>query len=237
MSRLSLELFVSAERDFEVRQYQILNALANVRTDFSHNRIYPTLGELIELYMTLTRISRSAGDIRQELPRRIQGLDLKAQRIIFESLDMSPRDIEAVEELINWSLPHIQKTIEEGQTIFNFVDENIGVEEVGILPTYTEEGYLMIPEPRRRLLHVLRYEVSIFTGADEQYRNLKTVSIQSVPLGLIEQSPMSIKRQLIEQHRDLPNPATYLFRTDLDFPFAETILPVAKRKFLRRLYQ
>jgi hypothetical protein len=236
MSRMGLELFISAEQDFEVRQYRILNALANVRSDFSHNRIYPTLGELIELYVTLSRISRNAGDIRQELPRQIKGLDLKAQRIIYESLNLSQRDIEAVEELINWSLPHIQRTIEEGQTIFNFVDENLGVEEVGILPSYTEEGYLLIPEPQRRLLHVLRYEVTIYTSADERYRNLKTFSIQSIPLGLIERSPMAIKQQLIERHRDLPNPATYLFRTDLDFPYNETILPVAKRKFMRRLF-
>lgn len=236
MSRLGLELFISAEQDFEVRQYQILNALATVRDDFTHNRIYPTLGELIELYMTLARVSRSAGDIRHELPRRIQGLDLKAQRIIYEPLNMSQRDIEAVAELIAWSMPHIQRAIEEGQTIFNFVDENIGVEEVDIVPTYAEEGYLMIPEPRRHLLHVLRYEVSIFAGSDEQYRNLKTISLQSIPLGLVEQSPLSIKRELIARHGDLPNPATYLFRTELDFPYSETILPVAKRKFMRRLF-
>lgn len=236
MSKLGLELFVNAEHDFEVRQYQILNALAEVRSDFSRNRIYPTLGELIELYSTLAHISRSADGIRQELPRRVAGLDLNTQRIIYESLNLSQRDIEAVGELIDWSLPHIQRAIEEGQTIFNFVDENLGVEEVGIVPSYTEEGYLMIPEPTRRLLHVLRYEVSIFTGSDQRYRNLKTISIQSIPLGLIEQSPASIKKQLIEQHRDLPNPATYLFHTELDFPYVETILPVAKRKFMRRLF-
>jgi hypothetical protein len=41
---------------------------------------------------------------------------------------------------------------------------------------------------------------------------------------------------LIAEHRELPNPATYLCQTELDFPFQETILPVAKRKLLRRLY-
>ena len=236
MSKLGLELFISAEQDFEVRQYQILNALSIVRDNFSHNRIYPTLGELIELYSNLSHISRNAGNLRQELPRRIAGLDLKAQRIIYEAINLSQPDFEAVEELINWSLPHIRRAIEEGQTIFNFVDENLGVEEVGIVPSYTEEGYLMIPEPTRRVLHVLRYEVSIFTGSDQRYRNLKTISIQSIPLGLIEQSPMSIKKQLIEQHQDLPNPATYLFSTDLEFPYIETILPIAKRKFMRHLF-
>src|SRR5687767_2894631 len=101
MSKLGLELFLSAEQDFEVRQYQILNALSVVRDNFSHNRIFPTLGELIELYTSLSHITRNAGNFRQELPKRIAGLDLKAQRIIYESLNISQPDIEAVEELIN----------------------------------------------------------------------------------------------------------------------------------------
>ena len=33
----------------------------------------------------------------------------------------------------------------------------------------------------------------------------------------------------------MPNPATFLMDTELDFPFDTTILPVAKRKLMRHL--
>jgi hypothetical protein len=236
MQRLTIELFVRDYSDFESRQFEILQGLSRMRRDFTHNRIYPSLAELIELYSTLTRVARSADDIRKGAPRRIRGLDLKAKRIIFESLNLNKSDMEAVEELIAWALPHIEEAIDEGRTIYNFVDEHLALEEVGIVPSYVEEGYLMVPDLRNRVLHVLRYETSIFTSSDERFRNLRTEIIETLPLGLVQQSPGSIKQQLMSRHRDMPNPATYVVSTELDFPFQETILPIAKRKFMRRLF-
>jgi hypothetical protein len=233
---LSLEMFVGAYRDFESRQYQILGELGKARNSFSHNRIYPSLAELLDLYGSLRAIVDRTQDIRGALPKRIAGIDLNNRRIVYEPLDLNQADLQAIEDLIHWALPHIQQAIEEGRTIFNFVDENLKLGEVGIIPSYVEEGYLLVPDVRAGLLHVIRYEVTIFTGAEERYRNLKTTSLKSVPLRSLQFSPVDLKHELIGEHRELPNPATYLIETDLDFPFQETILPVAKRKFLRQLY-
>jgi hypothetical protein len=235
MSNLSLEMFVGAHRDYESSQFHILNGLQKIRHTFSQNRIYPPLAELIDLYTTLRKIAASSGDISQELPRRIKGIDLQSKRIIYETIEPGHNHFRAIEELIHWALPHIQQAIEEGETIYNFVDSNMKMEEVGILPSYVEEGYLLIPELRQSLLHVIRYEVSIFTGADQHYRNLKTTSVRTVPLSTLHFSPASIKMDLMRSHPDLPNPATYFLATDLDFPFQETMLPIAKRKLLRQV--
>jgi hypothetical protein len=228
-------MFVGAHRDYESSRFHILSGLQKIRHDFSRNRIYPTLAELIDLYTTLRRIAASSGDISQELPKRIKGIDLESKRIIYEAIEPDGAHLRAIEEMIHWALPQIQRVIEEGGTIYNFVDSNMRVEEVGILPSYVEEGYLLVPELRRGLLHVIRYEVSIFTSAEQHYRNLKTTSIRTVPLSSLHFSPASIKMELMRSHPDLPNPATYYFETDLDFPFQETMLPIAKRKLLRRI--
>lgn len=234
MSELTLEMFIGAQRDYEATQFTILNGLRKIRQDFTQNKIYPPLSDLIELYHTLKKITQSSQGLKDELPKRIKEIDLKGKRIIYEPLDLD--GLAPIEDLIGWALPVIQKAIEEGQTIFNFVDENMKVQEVGILPSYIEEGYLLLPELRRGLLHVIRYEISIFSGADQQYRNLKTTSLSTMAIPGLDFSPGRVKLDLIEQHRELPNPATYFFSTDLDFPFNETILPVAKRKLLRQIY-
>lgn len=236
MIKLNVELFLAARSDYESSRYRILSGLQHARQEFSRNRIYPPLAELIELYRTLKAITQGSAGIRSELPKRISRFDLKERRVVFEPIDLSGDDLAAIEELINWALPNILAAIEMGQTIFNFVDENLQLQEVGLLPSYVQEGYLLVPELRRGLLHVVRYEVSIFTGADQQYRNLKTETIETVPIARLGFSPGSIKQELMQSHRELPNPATYYFDTDLDFPFAETMLPVAKRKLLRKLY-
>jgi hypothetical protein len=49
-------------------------------------------------------------------------------------------------------------------------------------------------------------------------------------------SPQALKLSLMEERRELPNPATYFFDSDLDFPYEATMLPVAKRKLMRYLY-
>ncbi len=236
MSSLNIQMFLNTPRDYEAGRFRIMNGLKEIRTDFTHNRIYPRLAELIDLYTTLRTITRRSSDLRDHLPKRIARLDLESRKVVYEPLDFDHTDLQAVEELIHWALPHLQRTIEEGQTIFNFVDDHLRVEEVGLLPSYVEEGYLLVPELKNGTIHVIKYEVSIFTGDEQRYRNLKTTAVKAIPFTSVSASPNSIKLDLITEHRDLPNPATYFFETDLDFPFAETILPVAKRKLLRRLY-
>lgn len=236
MTSLHLDMFIGAFRDYEASRYRVMSGIQRIRHDFSQNRIYPTLAELIDLFQTLQRITGHGEAIRRELPKEIRRIDLEANQIIFDPASMERSDFEAIEELIHWALPAIQQAIEEGKTIFNFVDENLTLAGVGIVPSYLEEGYLLVPDVRCGLLHVLRYEVSIFSGTEQKFRNLKTTAVRAVPLNSINTTAGNLKLELIRSNRDMPNPATYLFETELDFPYDETILPVAKRKFLRRLY-
>ena len=44
-----------------------------------------------------------------------------------------------------------------------------------------------------------------------------------------------IKLGLVKEYEELPNPATFKMECDIDFPFEETILPIAKRRLVKRL--
>lgn len=236
MMPLRLETFIEAYRDYELGQYQVLAGLQNARKELSHNRLYPTLSGLVSLYHSLVDITRARNGLKDELPRRVVGLDFRSREILYETISLTQEELDAVAELILWGLPKIQEAIEEGKTIYNFVEEQITLEEVGLLPSYVDEGYLLVPDSRRGRLHVIRYEVSIFSGADQKYRNLKTQTIKSFPLEGIDASPWHIKQELMHELKDLPNPATYTFTSEIDLPYEEALLPIAKRKLLRRLY-
>ena len=114
-------------------------------------------------------------------------------------------------------------------------EEDLHMEEVGIVPSYVDEGYLFVPDYESSQIHILRYNVSIFTGADERYRSLRTSHVKSVRHVPVALSPHTIKMELMEERKDLPNPATYSFDFELDFPYEATVLPVAKRKLMRYL--
>jgi hypothetical protein len=235
MHRLTLDTFLTGTQDIEARQYQVLGGLKSCHEEFSHNRLYPTLAELVSLHNALVQVINGMSDIQGRLSHELKEVDLEQGKLVYEN-PASDSDLERAAELIAWALPKIQHTIDEGVDIFNFVDEHIQIEQVGIMPMYREEGYWFVPDPKAALLHLLRYEVSLFTSANERYRRLKTTKLGELTQGLVRYSPESIKLSLIERYQDLPNPATYICETDLDFPYAETLLPIAKRKLIAQVF-
>lgn len=235
METLSLELFTQVGVDFEVRQYRILDALKGIQRTFSHNKLYPSLSDLIDLYNDLASLKGQIEQLGRNLPREIKEIDLRNKKITYQLLHGDYEHLKSVDDIITWALPFINQTIREGTTIYEFVDEHFQVEQVGIKPSYMEEGYVFIPDNGSRKLMLFRYELSIFTGPKEKYRSLKTQLVKAVDLGGAQLPPGSLKMELIRENRDLPNPATYAFNTNLDFPFEETLFPVARRKFMHIL--
>ena len=237
MEQISLEIFFDSETDWEMNQYRILAGIKKARTEFGQKKIYPSLATLIKLVRELNQIKAERHNLRQNFPKQIKGFDFKEQKIIFEtSKNLELNDnIEVIFDLIDWALPHINETIEEGTVLFDYVDKHMLLEQVGILPIYKEEGYFMITDNIASELQVHRYECSIFSSGTEKYRSLKTEVVKTEKQGIIKRLPETIKQELIKERTDLPNPATFLLDSDLDFPFTETIMPVAKRKMITRI--
>jgi len=235
-SVLNLDLFTNVQTDLEISQYKILGGLKDISKDFQQNKIYPHLSRLIELHSTLSDILQRLKDLRSEFPKRIKKIDFVNQVIEHEVVFVDGSDLSKVEDLISWALPRIKAKIEEGKAIYEFVDEEIKLEEVGIIPNYTDEGYFFVPNNEESKLLLFQYEVTIFESSKDTYRSLKTGLLKALEQGQARLSPNTIKLNLISENKQLPNPATYAFDTDLNFPFNETIFPVTKRKLLQNLF-
>lgn len=235
-SKLDIELFTHLTSDLEATQYKVLAGLKEISKDFKKNKIYPHLSHLIDLHTTLSDILTSLQDLRSEFPKRIKKIDFVNEEIEHEVVFVAGSDLAKVEDLIEWSLPKLREKIEEGKAIYEFVDEEIKLEEVGIVPGYTDEGYFFVPDNEESKLLLFQYEVTVFESSDDDYRALKTAFLKALEQQMTHLSPNSIKLDLINENKELPNPATFAFNTDLYFPFRETIFPVTKRKLLRQLY-
>jgi hypothetical protein len=235
MAALDLEMFTNGAHEPERAQVDIGAALSSITAAFRKNRLYPGLGDLIELGSTLETIRTNRNQYQSVLPRKLAGVDFETKTLKFESVPAGPEVIERMFALVDWALPMMHAVTEEGVAMFDFVTQNLSVDVVGIMPMYRDEGYALIPDIRANLMHVLRYEMSLYAGDGDKYRALKTVELEPRALTPTKGSPEDIKIALVKDHTDLPNPATYFMNTDLDFPFEETILPVAKRKLMRHL--
>lgn len=235
MESLRLELFTGAVYDVERTQYQILAGLKRARDAFAHNCVYPHLAHLVKLYTSLQTVLESSERVRTAQNGRVTGIDLEKQELTYEWPELENADMSVVESLIRWSLPRIQDTIEEGKAVYEFVEDNLDLETVGIVPSYVQEGYLMVPDREADELHVLRYTLSIFTDDDQRFRTLKTVHCKTVDQASVDVHPSSVKLDLVAERRDLPNPATYLFQTDVPVPYEQTLLPIVKRRLLQHI--
>jgi hypothetical protein len=235
MNGLSLEMFLAPDLDLEINQYKILNGLKEYRQLFNKKKVYPALDELINVHISLEQLLRQKNQMTGSFPKKIQEYDLKNKEIKYEIIEKIKPNIELFFSLVNWALPKIKEAIDEGIILYEFVEKEYKIDEIGILPLYKEEGYFFVPDVSSTLLQVYRFESSIFNSHREKMRSLKTRFIKSVELEGGLRSPEILKLDLINQFKDLPNPATFLCSSELDFPFQETMFPVAKRKLMGHL--
>ncbi len=235
MAGLRLENFISCDIDLEINQYKVLSGLKAYQLEFNKKKLYPSLTDLVSLVNQLQDILTQKSNIEVSFPKKIKEYDLKNKQIIFEKKERIGTNIEFLFQLIQWSLPKIKEVIEEGLAIHEFVEKNLEVKQVGVIPLYKSEGYFIIPDNIESILQIHLFECSLLSTDNEKYRALKTKFVKALENALIEKSPESIKIELIKEFDNFPNPATFICRTDLDFPFSETIFPIAKRKLMAQL--
>lgn len=234
MKGLNLNTFISQNADFELNQYKVLGGLKEYMHEFNKKRLYPAFSDLVALVNQLQDIRNQKNNLEVSFPKQIKEYDLKNKKIIYNNTEDASH-VEFLFDLIDWAIPKIKNAIEEGVAIHEYVEENLKIENVGILPIHKSEGYFLVPDNKELLLQIHRFECSLFSSECDQYRALKTKYVRAVRKNQINESPEAIKLDLIHEFDDLPNPATFICETDLDFPFSSTIFPIAKRKLMAQL--
>jgi len=234
---LSLESFYSADRDLELNQYHILAGIKEFRNEFKRKRLYPSFTNLLNITSQLQDIIEQKNHLEYKFSKKIKSFDFKNNKIIFETLENEQPEINCLFDLIEWSLPKLKSEIEEAMVICDYVENNLKIEQVGILPIHKSEGYFIIPNNEVSSLQVHKFECSLFSSEYEKYRALKTKLLKTYDQGILESSLENIKLDLIHEFQELPNPATFRCETELDFPFTETVFPIAKRKLMSAITQ
>ncbi len=236
MEALNLSNFIKAADDVELSKYRVLAILRGYSESLHRNKLYPALAELISIKNELELLIEQMSLFDSEFILNLNFAEFSENFDSDQNLEFKDKDLDIVADFIRWALPEIKNSIIEGKAIFDFVDENIELNEIGIMPIYKDEGYFMIPDIKNDLMKTYRFEMSLFSTQENPLRTLKTKLVDLISLKAPESnSPLDLKHSLLEKYPDLPNPATYCFDTTLDFPFVDTILPVAKRKLVRRL--
>lgn len=231
MKTLSQHWFYENLPDFEYKKYLLLAYLQDVHHQFNQTRLYPALSELVQHYRNLKAFKDKKQDLFNAFPSYISGIDIKHFKLKFNKVISNDELMQHLEEVIDFSLPAMQKHIEEGKEIYEFIEREIALDPVGILPMYRNEGYLLI---RGDEIRVYEYTVQLFTRYEEHYRAISTTYLTSYRADYVNTFE-NIKIDMIKQRRKLPNPATFGISLPFEYPVEDTVLPISKRLLMKYL--
>jgi hypothetical protein len=220
--------------DFEYKKYQLLAYLQNVKNSFNRVELYPFLSDLVFHYRNLKSINDNKELIQEAFPKEISLEKIKSLELTYRKIIEDDAIMKEIEEIINFSIPKVKFHLDEGSTIYEYVESQCEISPVGLSPLYAHEGYLFISQPPQKEADVFRYQITIFEQSNETLRGINTRFIYTTERSLAN-SFEQIKLKLIREFTDIPNPSTYLITTKLKFPFEATLMPVAKRLLVKHL--
>lgn len=220
--------------DFEYKKYVLLAYLKTVKNSFSRVELYPFMADLVFHYRNVMAVKENKTLIREAFPKEISLEEIKKLELSYKKLIEDDSVMAELESIIEFAIPQIKDSLQEGSEIYEYVESQCEISPVGVTPLYAQEGYLFVTQSPEKETNVYRYQMSIFEDSQEQLRSLNTQFVERVQRNTLY-TYERMKLDLIKKFKDLPNPATYLILSKMKFPFTETLMPVAKRLFVKHL--
>jgi hypothetical protein len=233
MERLSKDWLTEKHVDFEYKKYVLLAYLQHVSECFRMVKLYPTLADLVEHYKLAKSIRENKDQLASHFPHRLTGLDSEAFRLKYEPIFSDDKLMNEIENILDYSLPKFAEGLQEGKQIYDFLEKEIHLLPIGLLPIDASAGYLFLKDASAKT-EVYCFTVTLFEQPDAMWRGINTQFICSYTHSFTN-TYEGIKSELLRTNRSLPNPAVYAAETELSIPISETFLPIAKRMLIKEV--
>lgn len=237
MALLSNDWITMPLLDFEYKQYILLDYLKQLETCFHENKIYPYLSDVKAKLKSLSSLIDLKNDLDTTEFKRLNkpiGFDFNEFELAYKKRVSDTEALSEISAIMGFALPLFQKYSCAGETLKNEIETKLHLIPVGILPLQNKEGYLFLNATKQTRIY--RYRYSIISAVDENlsYQDLRTTYITTVS-NSVSNTLENIKYTLIKEIKELPNPAVYFIEAEKEFPFIETLLPLAKYKLMSAL--
>jgi len=232
MKQLSQTWFAEGYIDFELKKYTLLAYLQQINQYFTENKLYPQLSDLIFHYNNIVAFRENKKYLEEHFPKKLTGIQIEKLQVLYEQMIADDELMQELEAIINYSAGEMKTTISNGTEIYEFVEENLTITPIGIIPIDIQEGYFFLSAGNTKSTHVYQYRLSFFEKHDEKFRSIKTNYLEVMHRSMAN-TYESLKSELIRNRSELPNPAVYSIETGLSFPVEETLLPIAKRSLVK----
>src|SRR5918993_267470 len=162
MKTLSETWFADGYIDFELKKYTLLAYLQEVNKFFNENKLYPQLGDIIFHYNNLVAFRENKKYLQEQFPKKLTGIQLEKLQNLYEQLIEDDELMQQLEEIIHFSAGAMKTTISNGAEIYEFVEDQMTITPIGIVPLDIQEGSFVLSAGQTRSTYIYRYRLSFF---------------------------------------------------------------------------
>ncbi len=232
MKSLGINWFIEGRIDFEHKKYVLLDYLQEINRHFDKSRLYPNLTDLIFHYNNLMSFKENKSSLQQAFPQRLTQVEIVALKLTYQKIVQDDDSLKEIEQIIAYAMNQMDPAIKTGKEIYDFVEQHLNIETVGVIPLIPYHGYFSLRNGHEKGHWVYEYQITLFEGKDDKYRGINTRFVDVYERNIIN-TPEAIKSDLIYRYKHLPNPAVYHLESDITFPLEQTLLPVAKKSLVK----
>ncbi len=229
---LSETWFMEGFIDFELQKYRLLAYLKDVKNGFDQTRLYPHLAEIVAHYNNLLSFQQNKRFLQDKFPKRMDTLNLQKMEFVYKRMLQDDEVMQELEHITSYAIEEIHNTITEGAQLYEYVEKQMLIEPVGIMPLYKNEGYVFVRFGSYSEVKIYNYSITLLEHKDARYKGIRMEYMDSRTKNLAN-TYEQIKLDIIPSYIMLPNPAVYMVEYPMLVPLNETLLPVAKRLLVR----
>ena len=236
MTTLDLKKLTSCGSDWEANQYKILIKVKEWLQDFHKNKLFPAIEESVQFNLSLEDILRENIECKLWFDNEIRGRKVNERVVVYEKAHQIGNQLDKLLTFIDWSLKLNKPVLEEGRIIKNFVDENLEINRISpVEKNYHGKGYYTLPDNKKDVLNIYLYEIIWDWSQENLYQRIVSTKVRSIPMSIIQTSLEDLMINFVNNSQSLHEPVVFVIETDLDFPYKETIFPIAEEKLLKYL--
>jgi hypothetical protein len=150
MKSLSETWFADGYIDFELKKYTLLAYLQEVNKYFNENKLYPQLADIIFHYNNLVSFRENKKYLQEHFPKKFTGIQLQKLQLLYEQMIEDDELMAELEDIIQYAAAQMHATISNGAEIYEFVEDKIKINPIGIVPLEQNEGYFFLSKADTR---------------------------------------------------------------------------------------
>src|SRR5207247_9268024 len=159
MKTLSQTWFAEGYIDFELKKYTLLAYLQEVNRHFGEKKLYPQLADIIFHYNNIIQFRENKKFLQEHFPKKLTGIQIENLQLLYEQLIKDDELMKELENIILYAEQYIKGTIKNDTEVFEYVEEKINIEPIGLVPLDTKEGYFFLSTHKAASTFVYHYRL------------------------------------------------------------------------------